>query len=1188
MPRKKIAPDAAHAFEELRRRYNVDAERIAAFKLPKQGGDPIHDFSEAWSRTREPLAPTLLRVSIEKTSKELRAAGIDPEDLVARLKEATAGTPQTRILSIDDTTPAERRMLMAQRSAEVQPVHQRLTELAKLPYDDAARGIRDLAAQLGDRLRTGTTLVSEMLLSEIFHRARSAPDAVERKNVLSAIEAVAERVGSEASEPAALMIAQGAVLAGAFKSAAASLARIPPAIQTTRSRALLGVASFESPDLAVREAAAERIRAAFVEDPLDAYVGLEAVRALRAVRRHAQAKAVAETALLESRRAFSRNAGTEVHRAVEIALSRLLGEPSRLERVPANAFAAADTFAMGRMEDVIRSLGLPLDALELGRGAGANVFADTATKTARALFNKTAAYRARGQVQTGNYGFDGIAHDIRFAGLVEKAFEALLEHGKLTTESDPEVVSHRIDVMIRDRFNTKQMEDLHSPFHKLFDQIFLLAKKELSIRGWSVTDPAADFLESFGDCRQHAAVKQMMFQAWQNHLIRGHLDAYRQAAERGDGHAMAVARTAIEKINRFHCRVMDAAFEPAAHPEKAEEHTFPLLIETAPCELGAPMGDVVSALAADAFYHRVYPLAALPLDVALDGDRLRFGAKNGEPSAYGAWSAEATGYSGTRRTALEVETSTGLMRGCPWADFGPEFVEDFSALTQRYQGVLSGQTPSLRPLLSATNGRKMLESANDIARDRVDLFFGTWLRLFRDQAIYLAGNVDSTPAHDEVRLDWIDEQAILSSRQIRNALRSCWLLRALLVGDQATFTEGQEKNGLSRATFERLRAAAASWVQKIGDGDLGESDVDLVPFHRDIAFDLVAARAVSCDLGKSPSIREMIRDALPPSDAARQAISTIPESAMKIALERFREVKPRALSETHILSHLNRLPVATRAIIETTMALPNLAQLNQPLESFPSMFRQIAAVLAADPEKGQQAVGLWLLESFVRIAGVAAARKDAEGYRNGSGTMTEDLVNRYLNLARVVEKMTPQTSTRDCEALFDEFLRASGVKPEAFGDPIRLLVAKAALTAQREDAEFSREFEARLRALPQATQRAIIANLLSPGVADLTIIPRQLPAIIRNLGATPEAAAAAMLAVAPLVERARRMLADPELARPSSTIPYQLDLMDLARLTQTVPPVSLETFVERASRAKIVDCGGVDGYVVLENGGGAP
>lgn len=96
-----------------------------------------------------------------------------------------------------------------------------------------------------------------------------------------------------------------------------------------------------------------------------------------------------------------------------------------------------------------------------------------------------------------------------------------LKKAELNNITDFKEFNKKIDILIRQRYGTAPLEDLHSPEHKDFDDFMKKFNGALNVEKQddSRTNVMVDFWLGKGDCRQHAYTKQLFFDVWKTDNI---------------------------------------------------------------------------------------------------------------------------------------------------------------------------------------------------------------------------------------------------------------------------------------------------------------------------------------------------------------------------------------------------------------------------------------------------------------------------------------------------------------------------------------------------------------------------------------------------------------------------------------------------------------------------------------------
>jgi hypothetical protein len=225
----------------------------------------------------------------------------------------------------------------------------------------------------------------------------------------------------------------------------------------------------------------------------------------------------------------------------------------------------------------------------------------------------THAYRFGGRSSKrlpGNYHLSGIAHDVRVTPADLAYFARILEAHGLDRETDPMRASERMDAVIRAHFGTAEMEDIEGDVHARFDAIMPgLARYMSAHEASSQTNVSADWIHRLADCRQHAPVKLMMFEAWKRIHLRHLMSGLDRASREGEPRGVELKRRQIEALGAWEMRILDAEIVRADDGAKLEEHTMTLLIHREPVPLGREMTALDAVYLADSFYHEVHRLS---------------------------------------------------------------------------------------------------------------------------------------------------------------------------------------------------------------------------------------------------------------------------------------------------------------------------------------------------------------------------------------------------------------------------------------------------------------------------------------------------------------------------------------------------------------------------------------------------
>lgn len=217
---------------------------------------------------------------------------------------------------------------------------------------------------------------------------------------------------------------------------------------------------------------------------------------------------------------------------------------------------------------------------------------------------------------TGNYQLAGIAHDVRVTPADLEFFTRIVKERDLQKITSPKAVSEAIDVLVRARFHTDEMEDRDSPRHQSYDKLMPGIASFMGAKENSQTNVSADWLNGLADCRQHAPVKTLLFEAWKRLRTHELTGALIEAHRRGQGPKARDSERALFELARHELRIMDAMVVDRASRELVEEHTLTLLSKRRPPDERGEMRALESLQLADSFYHRVHALAGVEVEVA--------------------------------------------------------------------------------------------------------------------------------------------------------------------------------------------------------------------------------------------------------------------------------------------------------------------------------------------------------------------------------------------------------------------------------------------------------------------------------------------------------------------------------------------------------------------------------------------
>jgi hypothetical protein len=244
----------------------------------------------------------------------------------------------------------------------------------------------------------------------------------------------------------------------------------------------------------------------------------------------------------------------------------------------------------------------------------------------------------------GNINFGGQLHSEvanRWDFLVAR--ELLRHEGLEKPDTDFARFNTAVDALIRERFGTSALEDLHSSEHVAFDEF---TKNLLDTMGVekgqdSRTNIMVDFWLGKGDCRHHAYVKQLLFDIWKTDKINALMRSAYAQLKAGDVPGFEATMAGVHQWEGLHMLTLDSTvrapivttsmYHPVLTGDGAfvktsdgsvgpvEDHTWNLLFRV------NDAGELTSAESVDSFYQNVYPFgggSGVPLSVdaiGLDG-----------------------------------------------------------------------------------------------------------------------------------------------------------------------------------------------------------------------------------------------------------------------------------------------------------------------------------------------------------------------------------------------------------------------------------------------------------------------------------------------------------------------------------------------------------------------------------------
>ncbi len=258
-----------------------------------------------------------------------------------------------------------------------------------------------------------------------------------------------------------------------------------------------------------------------------------------------------------------------------------------------------------------------------------------------------------------------------------------------------------VDTLIRQRYGTLTLEDLHGPEHEDYDTEInnLLAAMGIvhgdeTISLDSRTNIMVDFYLGKGDCRQHAHTKQLLFDAWKTTRVNSMMSDLAVLGPEGkDTPGETELRSRIGKLLRTEMLVFDSVVEaqvqmnslydpllvngsPVASDsfQPVEEHTWNGLI------IKDKLDEIVEMRMVDSFYQNSYRFGSAFGEAASDPlDYIGEGLKAGTLTALdhenrpiqAAVRLKPTTYAGDRQRRSRRNDDIGLpkLRGIEMAPF---------------------------------------------------------------------------------------------------------------------------------------------------------------------------------------------------------------------------------------------------------------------------------------------------------------------------------------------------------------------------------------------------------------------------------------------------------------------------------------------------------------------------------------
>ena len=312
-----------------------------------------------------------------------------------------------------------------------------------------------------------------------------------------------------------------------------------------------------------------------------------------------------------------------------------------------------------------------------------------------------------------------IGGNIQFGGQLQahtvnrfdvKVAHTLMEHFGIDTISSVEEFNEVVDGIIRKQFNTAELEDLHSDYHKVYDTQIKNLLETLGINGEvdkslvdSRTNVMVDFLLGKGDCRQHAHAKQLLFDSWKTFKLNNLIGKLKDAHETPDVTDDEQARQQIRELLSKQMMVFDSVIEAKIQMnglydpkqkdgayiesddfEAVEDHTWNGIVSF------DENGHVASLEMADSFYQEEYGLGGRGQVISEPGSYSNGGMVVTEISAVHHSGIvkqvpvrlKPTAYAGSRgkRMLTHADVGAAHLRGIDLGHDVPQVAEVFSSL----------------------------------------------------------------------------------------------------------------------------------------------------------------------------------------------------------------------------------------------------------------------------------------------------------------------------------------------------------------------------------------------------------------------------------------------------------------------------------------------------------------------------
>jgi hypothetical protein len=225
---------------------------------------------------------------------------------------------------------------------------------------------------------------------------------------------------------------------------------------------------------------------------------------------------------------------------------------------------------------------------------------------------------------SGNYSYEGIAHDVRVTPPDVTYFGRVLHAAGIDKIADPLRASAAMDELIRGHFGTSALEPVESEAHHRYNRVMTGLKRLMAAtRENSQTNVSADWINKQADCRQHAPAKLMLWEAWRRTQVDNALMALRKAQGEGKTDSAKQSEKRILELNRWEMRVLDAEIVEADTGKLIELHTLTVLLKRTAAEKDSgEMRGIEELHLADSYHHEVYPLGEGKVEPAVKDGKL--------------------------------------------------------------------------------------------------------------------------------------------------------------------------------------------------------------------------------------------------------------------------------------------------------------------------------------------------------------------------------------------------------------------------------------------------------------------------------------------------------------------------------------------------------------------------------------